>query len=267
MKTYTKTDIEKALRKTGLKRGHIVYINPEIYRFGVLKDAENKEQYFKIFFDCIMKIIGKTGTVAINSYTFQTLRYNKKFIYEKTISSSGSFSEFLRKKKGSIRSEHPVFSVTAYGKYKREICSTNSKNNYGYNSPYKNFLDLNGKILNLGMNPWLNPFFHVAEFFSGVPYCYNKLTKVPYYKNKKKISKYFSTFVSYKKPKIERDYTKLKQKLFQKKIVKSTKLGSSYIHFYSARKYFNLIIEELNKNQFFLFKKVPSFKKGKLPYI
>ena len=49
MKTYTKTDIEKALRKTGLKRGHIVYINPEIYRFGVLKDAENKEQYFKIF--------------------------------------------------------------------------------------------------------------------------------------------------------------------------------------------------------------------------
>ena len=122
MKTYTKKDIEKALKKTGLKKGQIVYINPEIYRFGILKDAKNKEQYFKIFFDSIMKIVGKTGTVAINSYTFQTLRYDKKFIYEKTISSSGSFSEFLRKKKGSIRSEHPVFSVTAYGKYKREIC-------------------------------------------------------------------------------------------------------------------------------------------------
>ena len=71
------------------------------------------------------------------------LRFNKKFIYEKTISSSGSFSEFIRGMKGSLRSSHPVFSVTSIGKNKKKICSSNAISNYGKGSPYDNFLKLN----------------------------------------------------------------------------------------------------------------------------
>ena len=266
MITYSKKDIEKALKKAGLKKGQIVYINPEIYKFGYLIDSKSNNDYFKIFFDSIIKIIGKKGTLAINSYTFQTLRYNKKFVHEKSISSSGSFSEYVRKRKGAIRSDHPVFSVTAYGKHKKEICGNNSLSNYGYNSPYMNFLNLNGKILNLGMEPWLNPFYHVAEFLVGVPYCYNKLTKVPYYKKNKKQSKNFTSFVTYKNLKVRREFTKLQRKIKTKKIFKSSKLGSGYIYCCSSKSYFNIVLEELMKDQFFLFKKKPSFKRGKIPF-
>ena len=49
MQKYSINDLEIGLRKVGLKRGQIVYINPEIYKLGVLKEAKNKKDYFKIF--------------------------------------------------------------------------------------------------------------------------------------------------------------------------------------------------------------------------
>ena len=266
MQKYSINDLEIGLRKVGLKRGQIVYINPEIYKLGVLKEAKNKKDYFKIFFDTIYKIIGKSGTIVVNSYTFQTLRYNKKFIHESTSCTSGAFSEYVRKKNGSIRSLHPVFSVTAYGKFNNKICKNNSLNNYGHGSPYSNFLKLKGMMLNLGIDYAANPFSHVAEFEAGVPYCYNKFTKVRYFKNRKKIPKTFSTFVTYLNLGLKNDYSKLNKKLSLKKIIRSIKLGSGNIHFYSVLKYYNLLINELKKDQFFLLKKPPRFKKGKLPF-
>ena len=191
MKKYNKKNIIDTLKKVGLKSGQIVYIDSELFKFGSLYEAKNKNHYYKIFFDSIYEIIGKNGTIATNSYTFQTLRYGKKFIYEKTKCTSGEFSDYIREKRGSLRSQHPVFSVTALGKHKKYLCSNNSSHNYGYNSPYQRFLELDGKVLNLATDPCFNPFLHVAEFLSGVPYFYNKLTKVNYYKNNKKVNSAF----------------------------------------------------------------------------
>ena len=102
MKKYNKKNIIDALKKVGLKKGQIVYINPELFRFGNLYEAKNKNHYFKIFFDSIYEIVGKNGTIAANTYTFQTLRYGKKFIYEKTKCTSGEFSDYMRKKRGKL---------------------------------------------------------------------------------------------------------------------------------------------------------------------
>jgi aminoglycoside N3'-acetyltransferase len=121
-------------------------------------------------------------------------------------------------------------------------------------------------MLNLGIDYTSNPFSHVAEFEAGVPYCYNKFTKIKYFKNKKKILKTFSTFVRYTNLGVKNDYSKLKKKLSSKKIIRSIRLGSGNIHLYSVLKYYNLLINELKKDQFFLLKKPPRFKKGRLPF-
>lgn len=265
MKTYSSKDLYLALKRVGLRKGDTVYINPEIYKLGNLKDAKKRDDYYTIYFDTIFKILGKTGTIVINTYTFQTLRYNKRFVYEKTISSSGGFSEYIRKKKGALRSEHPVFSVTSFGKNNKKICFSKSISNYGTNSPYDNFLKIDGKILNIGMRYELNPFYHVAEFFAGVSYCYNKFTKIDYFKNKNKKTKIFSTFVMYKNLKQKRNYTKLKKLLKQKKMVSIQKLGSGHLFLIDAKAYFNLVKAELHKDQFFLFKKKLKIKKGNFP--
>jgi len=268
MKKYNKKNIVNSLKKAGLKKGQVIFINTELFKFGNLYEAKNKNHYFKIFFDSIYKIIGKNGTMATNTYSFQTLRYNEKFIYEKTKCTSGEFSEYIRKKRGSLRSHHPVFSVTAIGKYKKYLCSNNSFHNYGHNSPYQRFLELDGKVLNLAMDPCLNPFLHVAEFLAGVPFYYNKLTKVNYYKKNKKIKKYFSSSVRY----LDLNTTikinklkKLKKELLKKKIINSVNLGSSKIYLFSAKKYLNIVLKFLAKDQF-AFLKVPNFKKNQYPY-
>jgi len=109
MKLYNTNDIYKALKKIGISKNDVVYICPEIYKLGKLDRAKSKNEYIEVFFKVISEIIGPGGTLVINTYTFQTLRQNKIFKYEKTPSSSGAFSEYVRKKKNSLRSLHPVF--------------------------------------------------------------------------------------------------------------------------------------------------------------
>lgn len=265
MNEYNADEIKKALIKIGLKKNDNIFINPEIYRLGNLTGINRSGDLFKIFFNSIISIIGKNGTISINSYTFQTLRSKKKFIYEKTKSSSGNFSEYIRKLKGAIRSQHPVFSVTSYGKFSKIICQNNSFHNYGYNSPYWKFIQLNGYILNIGMDPWLNPFNHVAEYLCGVPYHYNKLTFVPYYRKGKKNKAFYSSCVRYLDLQTEYDYLFLKKKINKLKIVRSIKLGNGYMHIVNVKKYFLILAEILSKNQFAIVKKI-KFRKNNYPF-
>ena len=127
---------------------------------------------------------------------------------------------------------------------------------------------MNGKILNLGQDPSLNPFLHIAEFLSGVPYFYNKLTKVKYFKNNKKIDKYFSSSVrhlnlniKWKKDKIN----SLKNQLIKDKVFKTENLGDGKIYLIKAKQYTKTALRLLSKNQF-SFIKLPRFKKNIIPY-
>ena len=266
---YSKKDIINSLKKVGLKKNDTIYLSFELYKFGNLKEAKSKNDYYKSFFDSINKIIGKKGTIAVNTYTFQTLRFGKKFDYKRTKCTSGEFSEYIRKRKGSLRSNHPVFSVSALGRHKKYICNNNSYHNYGYGSPYQKFLDLDGKLLNLGMDPCFNPFFHVAEFLVGVPFYYNKLTKVKYEKNNFNIKKYFSSSERYLNLNITRwnkeNLIKLKKNMLKKNILNSADLGSSQLHLMSAREYMKEVLDFLVIDQFAFLNNL-NFKKGVMPF-
>ena len=264
MEEYDLNDIKNSFKNLPINLGDNIYICPELFRFGLFKNA-NKNSYYSSFYNEIKKKIGIKGTILINTYTFQVLRYKKKFVYEKTISSSGEFSEYIRKLNGSVRSEHPVFSVSAIGRGSTYFCTNNSFHNYGEDSPYSKFLKAGGKILNLGMDYHLNPFLHVAEFNMGVPYLYNKLTKVKYYKNNKSKNKIYSTAVRYLNLNLKGEYQLLKNELKKIKIYKS-KLGSGYIYLYDVNKYYNGVTKVLKDNFLNISKKNIGFKKNEFPF-
>ena len=255
MKTYNQKNIKNSLIEIGLKTGDIVFVNPEIYRLGNFYNTEGNRNVYEEFFYIIRKIIGESGTICANSYTFDTLRFKKKFIYESTKCTSGNFSTLLLSQNKSIRSNHPVFSVVSVGKEAEIICNNNSLHNYGFNSPYDKFIRLGGKFLNLGMDPWQNPCNHIAEHMIGVPYYYNKFTVVPYYKKNIKKKFNFSSFVRYLDFNLVWNFNNIKKKLSTSKIVKSTNLGSGEIHYFSSKKYLELCLELLTKNQFGLIRK------------
>ena len=81
MHDYTRgKDILKSLLKVGLQKKMILFILIQNYLiFGIMKDAKNKEDYYKTFLNIILDVIGSKGTLVTNTYSFQTLRYKKKF--------------------------------------------------------------------------------------------------------------------------------------------------------------------------------------------
>ncbi len=244
-----KEKLISSLKKIGLKKGDNILVNYEFYRIGLIANNFTKIDYYNTILNSILEIVGKTGTVAVNTYSFSIARYKKKYFdHFKTISNSGGFSEFFRKKKEAIRSTHPVFSVSAIGKLKKKICFNNSLTNYGYDSPYDRMLNYNFKILNFGSRPSWNPFLHVAELKCGLPFFYNRSYKIKY-RNKKKVKNMiFSSYVRFKKFDTEPNYDLLDNKLKIKKFIKQTIFGKGKIYLFDANIYLREISKILSKN-------------------
>jgi aminoglycoside N3'-acetyltransferase len=255
MKTYTVNDIRKSIRKVGIKKDDTVFIFPETYKFGILENIQFHKKVYEIFFKVISEIIGPKGTICIQSYTFDTLRFNKKFYYDKPESTSGGFSNYILSLKKTIRSNHPAFSVASIGYKSKFISQNNSFHNYGYNSPLEKFIRLNGKILSLGSNYVRNPFVHIAEYMVGVPIYFNKYKNFQTIKGNKMKKQGFTSFVRYLDLYPIDEYKKLEKEIKKKKIVKSSKLGESLVHCTNVKKYFDICLNLLTKDQFSLIDK------------
>lgn len=260
MKIYRIDDIRKAVKRVGIKKGDAIFIFPETYKFGILENINYHYKVYESFYKIISRIIGPKGTICIQSYTFDTLRFKKKFYYDKPETTSGGFSNYILSLKKTIRSNHPAFSVASIGYKSKFISQNNSFHNYGYNSPLEKFLRLNGKILSLGSDFTINPFNHIAEYMIGVPFYYNKYTNFQIVKNKKKIKQGYTSFVRYLNLELVGDFKKLKRELKKNKIVRSSKLGEAYIYSTNARKYLDVCLNLLAKDQFNLINKKKYFR-------
>ncbi len=263
MKIYRINDIRTAIKKVGIKKGDVIFIFPETYKFGIFENISYHHKVYESFYKVINEIIGPQGTICIQSYTFDTLRFKKKFYYNKSETTSGGFSKYILSLKKTIRSDHPAFSVATIGKKSKFISQNNSFHNYGYNSPLEKFLRLEGKILSLGSDFTINPFNHVAEYMVGVPFYFNKYKNFQIIKNKKKFQKGYTSFVRYLNLDLISDYKPLKRKLKKRKIVKSAKLGEGYIYCSEAKKYVEICLDLLTKDQFNFIDRKKYFKSFK----
>ncbi len=76
----------------------------------------------------------------------------------------GKISEVFRQMSGVKRSNHPLGSFAAYGKYASQIIANHSISSpFGENSPLKKIYDLNGDILLIGVGHESNTSIHLAE--------------------------------------------------------------------------------------------------------
>ena len=146
-------DLVSKYKKVGLKKSQVVYITSD---FGKLISNLNfnKNKVLSNHFDAIQSIVGKNGTIVVPTATLNLCGTNKVFVPNDTQSyEMGAFSEYVRKKKGSKRSFHPLWSVSAYGKHAEYITSNIPQNAFGYNSAFHRLVKKNAFCLCIGVDP------------------------------------------------------------------------------------------------------------------
>lgn len=258
-------NFKKIFQQLGLKKGDVLLLSSAIFLLGNLNYTREEKLYDDIIESILSIIDRKKGTLIMQTYTTDVVRYGKSYNGKKENCTSGSFANYFMKKKETHLSYHPAQGYGAQGKNAKKIMLSGSFSNWGYKSTIHNLLKYNCKILRLGLNPGFNTFAHVAETIVGVPYFYSKLVKIKNNLIKKKINS--AMHVRYKNlyPDIYDD-EKLTNDVTKNCKVKKVNVGSGKIYLLDANEYFNFITEKLSKDMHYLLKIKPKYVFGKLPH-
>ena len=175
---------------------------------------------------------------------------------EETKSEVGIFSEYVRTLDGTLRTLHPINSVSIRGNYK-DVFSDISTSGYGLNSFFDIFSKLNNsKIVYFGAGIDHSTYVHHIEHMIGVSYVYNKAYFEPeVIVNNKKIEKPFFNSVRYLEKGIEADYSNLQKVLIEKKLINIGYIGDFKVMVVEVKDLINEIYRLLLDNQCSLLKK------------
>lgn len=153
------------LEKLGISAGDTLIIHSAIQRVG---DFENG---LDGVYDGLLKILGSAGTIIVPAANIPAFRYECFCPISTACDRSlGVFSEFVRNKEGALRSFNPFDAVAAIGPSAFDVIRKPNRQAYGPDSPWRNALELDAKILFLGVDLYFASIVHVAEVDCKVPY-------------------------------------------------------------------------------------------------
>ena len=250
-KYYNQDDVRKALVNVGLKRGDIAFSHSNIGYFGIPEGGGGTSNIERILLDTILEIIGPEGTFIVPTFTYSFPKA-KFFDKNETPSVCGILTEIVRKHPQSYRSDDPIFSVAAIGKFAQEFTGNVSKECFGKDSFWDRFYRENGLILNMNLGV-PTTYFHYVERSLNVPYRYNKAFLVKIIINGKldiRETIYFcrDTTNYPTKP----DWMGIHALAVESGLPKYADVGRGYISLTSAVKLYELIKEMLPQKPYFL---------------
>ena len=267
MTTQLSKDLQKTLVDIGVSYGDTVYVHSQLFGLGVIDNVQSSDELCQIILDTFKNVIGPDGTLVVPTFTTMVTRNGGYFNLSKTSCDTGIFAEFIRKKKKSTRSLHPINSVAALGPLAGQICEDVSSTNYGFETPFHRMLDIDAKAVNLGFNNrFSNSWHHHAETTLSLPYLYNKLLDVEVWQGEKKIDRPFYASLRYLDFDIQNDLRPFDQHLLHSGEMIKRKIGRSYVTCISARAYFTAAISLLKQNPWAFLKCSPKFRPGEIPW-
>ena len=188
-------ELHKALMDIGLSSGDTVYVHSQLFGLGFIGNAQNADELCSIVLDAFTSVIGPDGTLVVPTFTTAVGRSGGSFHLSKTSCDTGIFAEFIRKKKNSIRSLHPINSVAALGPLAGQICENVASTNYGFETHSIGLTSMQKKIwvLAIAFKLMAPP----CETTLNLPYLYNKLLDVEVWHGKTKIDRPFYASLRY----------------------------------------------------------------------
>jgi len=159
-----------------INKGDVILIHSNILPI-LYKHAEKEDDIQKVtnkFIDILIDIVTEEGTILLPTFNWDFCK-GKAFSYKKTKSKVGSLTNVALKRADFKRTKHPIYSFTIWGNFKNYLCSLDTKNSYGKDSPFGFLHEQNGKILLINVDYQSSfTFAHYVEEQLNVGYRYHK---------------------------------------------------------------------------------------------
>ncbi len=232
--TVTKQDIINGLKKLGLKAGDNVIVHSALTSFGRVEGGADA------LIDALLELLTEAGTLLMPCFGSQPLDI------ENTPTSLGTVPETFRKRKGVLRSRHPLSSVAAYGKRAEYYVKDHEKNECPYTegSPYVKLADDDGYILLLGVDQDRNTTLHSVEALAKAPYMTPKKGKWIDENGQIQEKEYKYCAGPH------RNFIGVDPLLREKGICKTTKIGNCLVRLMKSKEVFDLLVPMVRENPF-----------------
>ena len=228
------------------KKNPVIFLTTNFFNLGLKPDEIH--QISEALFIELKKI--NNSTILVPTASLHLLNTKEIFeIYKTRSSRMGYFSEYIRKKKNSIRSNHPIWSFSALGKNSRKILKNVPKNCYGKNSVFDRLLDYNTYFICLGdIKNSISP-IHYVEQMVGVPYRFFKEFKIRVRKKNQIINEIIYFYAMIENKEIEKDFNKKSlKKLLNNKTIKIFNYKNFDIYFSEYSKLIKNLFQIFDKN-------------------
>lgn len=247
---YSYNDILDSIMNVGIKEGDIVYVQSALWKFRNISNEMDLSFLPDYFFDAILEIIGSKGTVVVPTSSQNIMNTNESFDIDLTPSHErGIFSEFVRLKPEARRSFHPFSSYAAIGARASDIVENTTRQAYGPNSPEDRLINMDARILILGLDYNIITTTHHIEHVVGVPYRYNKEFMHPVLRDGRVNIEPFYQYVYYLNSDVEHGENKRIFDVIENYLdVKGSKLGHGMIYSYKMADFFNYAVEAFQEN-------------------
>ena len=267
MQFITKQNIVTALHKVGVKGGQVIYLQSDLRTPGFIKGAKSQQDFCQIYLDAILDVIGENGTLVVPTYTTQVARYDIDFVWEETPSVLGLFSEFVRTRPNSLRSIHPIHSLTALGAKQNFICKDNGLNDFSWESPFHRLLMSKAKILSIGLEAgYAVGISHHIEAACCVPYVYNKRLRWRPIVAGKRLDNYYTATVRFLDLDITYNMSKFTKSLRKTNELFKASLGGSFVYMTDYERVFSKGVISLQKDESFFLTSAPKYSYGLIPF-
>lgn len=235
----TKDDILFSLECMGIKKGDVLLLHSALTSIGKVENGADT------VIDAFLEAIGDEGTLVMSTLT----GWSSPFDAETSPSAVGYLSECFRRRKGVLRSLHPVHSVAAFGKNAEYITKDHDKceTGCGEGTPYLKIAELGGKAILLGVDMDRNTTMHSMEEAIDARYLLTldipAPTYIDDYKNKK--------FTLKKFPPGHRDFLSMTPILRKNRLMVEGKIGNAVVKVIEVDKMFALGKELMEKDPLF----------------
>lgn len=157
-----------------------------------------EQRWCQFLLNVLADAIGPQGTLLAPTFSYAYAREGTPYHHESSPSEAGPMTEYFRSQPETVRSFHPLNSISGLGPNARPILEDVGKAGYGCMSPFSRLRAYRTKFLCLGVPIGISlTHAHHLEHMYGVNHMYHKIYTTPTYRNGKPESGPWLCFVRY----------------------------------------------------------------------